>query len=235
MEYVYKKNPNDKKIFKVIKTLYEKIQSNELVNNTVEILNYSEKFNPKYEYFDFFGFRPARRKYIEHELEWYLSLDKSITNHPGIENNKIWQYTASDDELHEVNSQYGFLVFSKENGVDGKSQFELAKEQILKDNNTRQAVIHYSRTTIWKEYNENGKHDYICTFNTTFEVRNGKLYMLVYMRSNALFTGFVNDYAWQYFVYNKMKKELRKSGLKLKYGNIFWNAASLHAQKILKI
>lgn len=222
-------NPNDYKIIKLIEYFYHLIEKKVFVKNTVELLNYSESFNPEYQFFDFFGYRPAKRKYIQHELDWYLSLDKSINGHAGIENNKIWQYTASKDDKKEVNSQYGYLVFSKENGVNGKSQFELVKEQLLKDNLTRQAVIHYSRPTIWNDYNENGKNDYICTFNTTFEIRENKLNLLVYMRSNSLFTGFVNDYAWQYYVYHKMFNELKENIKHLKIGNIFWNAASIHA------
>ena len=222
-------NPNDYKIIDALDNLYEKLQKKEFVNGTVELLDFHGKFDPAYQYFDFFGVRPARRKYIEHEYDWYMSLDKSIKGHAGIENNKIWQAVASKDEKQEINSQYGYLVFSPENGVNGKSQFELAKEQLLKDQHTRQAVIHYSRPTIWKDYCENGKHDYICTFNTTFEIRDSKLNMLVYMRSNAVFTGFVNDFAWQYFVYHKMKDELKESGLDLKDGDIYWNAASFHA------
>lgn len=222
-------NPNDQAMIGVLLDLQNKVDQNDKVGKTVEILGFHNVFDPRYKFFDFFGIRPARRKYIDHELEWYLSLDRSIDGHAGIENNKIWQYVASKDDKHEINSQYGYLVFSPENGVNGKCQFDLAKEQLLSDINTRQAVIHYSRPSIWNDYCENGKHDYICTFNTTFEIRNNELNLIVFMRSNSLFTGFVNDFAWQVYVYEQMKNDLEDAGLKLDYGKIYWHAASFHA------
>lgn len=222
-------NPNVIKILNgPMKEFYRKIKSNDTVNGTVEILEYSDWFDPRYEYIDYFDIRKASRKYIENEKNWYMSFDKSIKGHPGIETNKIWQYCASKDDKQEINSQYGYLVFSPENGVDGKSQYELCLNQLISDKHTRQAGMIYMRPTIYKDYCENGKHDFICTTEIWCHIRNNKLFYSVNMRSNDFFTGFVNDWAWHYFVYHKLFQDLLVNYPDLEIGYIYWHASSFH-------
>ena len=222
-------NPNVLKILRgPLKEFYKKIISNDIVNGTVEILEFSDWFDPSYEFIDYFDIKKASRKYIENEKNWYMSLDRSIKNHPGIESNKIWQYCASKDEKREVNSQYGWIVFSPENGVNGKCQYDCCIEHLLNDINTRQAGMIYTRPTIHKEYCENGKHDFICTTEVWVHIRNNRLIYSVNMRSNDFFTGFVNDWAWHYFVYHKLLNDLRENGINVEIGNIYWHASSFH-------
>ena len=85
----------------IVKEFYKKIIANDTVNGTVEILEFNDWFDPSYEFIDYFDIKKASRKYIENEKNWYMSLDKSIIGHPGIESNKIWQYCASKDEKQE--------------------------------------------------------------------------------------------------------------------------------------
>ena len=222
-------NPNVLKILRgPLKEFYKKIVSNDTVNGTVEILEFSDWFDPSYEFIDYFDIKKASRKYIENEKNWYMSLDRSIKGHPGIESNKIWQYCASKDEKQEVNSQYGWIVFSPENGVDGKCQYECCLEHIVNDINTRQAGMIYTRPTIHKECCENGKHDFICTTEVWVHIRNNRLIYSVNMRSNDFFTGFVNDWAWHYFVYHKLINDLHEKGINVELGNIYWHASSFH-------
>ena len=226
---VTKLNPNVIKLLRgPITTFYKKIMSNDLVGNTVEIIGYSEDFDPNYEFIDYFDIRKASRKYIQNEKDWYLSLDRSIVGHEGIENNKIWQHVASKDDKKEVNSQYGWIVFSPENGKLNKSQYDYCLEQLLKNPNTRQAGMVYLRPSIWEEYNENGKNDFICTIAVWCEIRNNRLDYIVQMRSNDFQTGYTNDWAWHYYVYHKLLKDLRDNGLKVNTGRIRWNANSFH-------
>lgn len=222
-------NPNVLKILRgPLKEFYKKIISNDIVNGTVEILEYSDWFDPSYEFIDYFDIKKASRKYIENEKNWYMSLDRSIKGHPGIESNKIWQYCASKDEKQEVNSQYGWIVFSPENGVNGKNQYECCLEHLVNDINTRQAGMIYTRPTIHAEYCENGKHDFICTTEVWVHIRNNRLIYSVNMRSNDFFTGFVNDWAWHYFVYHKLMNDLHEKGIDVELGNIYWHASSFH-------
>ena len=222
-------NPNVIKLLRgPVTTFYKKIMANDLVGNTVEIIGYVDDFDPNYEFIDYFDIRKASRKYIQHEKDWYLSLDRSIISHEGIENNKVWQHVASKDNKKEVNSQYGWIVFSPENGNLNKSQYDNCLEQLIKNPNTRQAGMIYLRPSIWNEYNENGKNDFICTIAVWCEIRNNRLDYIVQMRSNDFFTGYVNDWAWHYYVYHKLLKDLQDNGINVKSGRIRWNANSFH-------
>lgn len=222
-------NPNVIKLLRgPITTFYKKIKAKELVGNTVEILAYTDDFDPNYEFIDYFDIKKAARKYIEHEKEWYLSLDRSIIGHAGIETNPVWQSIASKDDKKEINSQYGWIVFSPENGNLDKSQYELCKDQLIANPNTRQAGMIYIRPSIWKEYNENGKNDFICTIAVWCEIRNNRLDYIVLMRSNDFFTGYMNDWAWHYYVYHKLFNDLKNAGLDIQTGRIRWSANSFH-------
>lgn len=222
-------NPNVIKLLAgPITDFYNKIVNKEIVNGTVEILEYNDWFVPNDEYIDYFDIRKASRKYIENEKNWYMSMDRSIIGHPGIETNKIWQYCASKDDKQEVNSQYGWIVFSHNNGINGLSQYDFCLSQLFKDTNTRQAGMIYTRPTIQVEFCENGKHDFICTTEVWCHIRNNRLFYSVNMRSNDFFTGFVNDWAWHLFVYNKLLDDLRCNGVNVEVGAIYWHASSFH-------
>ena len=66
----------------------------------------------------------------------------------------------------------------------------------------------YTRPSIWLEYNENGKNDFICTNSVTYYIRNEKLHCVVQMRSNDVIFGYRNDYAWQEWVLIDLASEL---------------------------
>ena len=136
-------NPNDYKIIDALDDLYVKLQKKEFVNGTVELLDFHGKFDPAYQYFDFFGVRPARRKYIEHEYDWYMSLDKSIKGHAGIENNKIWQAVASKDEKQEILND---LTLEEHYEYYKKQNYEKKEiiKKIAKDRNTNKNEIYHS-------------------------------------------------------------------------------------------
>lgn len=162
--------------------------------------------------------------YIKHELEWYKSQDLNIQNHPGIENNKIWQNCATLDG--KVNSNYGWCIWSNDNN----NQFERAIDAIKNDNMTKQAVMIYSRPTINTEWSDgvHANHDMICTIYTSAILRDGLLYLLVHMRSNDIWYGLRNDLAWQQYVQEEMVRILNDKGVKCECGKIIWNADSLH-------
>lgn len=166
----------------------------------------------------------SSENYIEHELDWYKSLDLCIFNHDGIRNNKVWQSCATKDG--HVNSNYGWCIWSKDN----YEQFKHARDSIIDDNMTKQAVMIYSRPSIVDEWNDgvHANHDMICTIYTSFLLRDGKLHHHVHMRSNDIWYGLRNDLAWQQHVQRVMVNELIVAGIKCTYGDIVWNADSLH-------
>lgn len=165
------------------------------------------------------------KKYVKAELDWYKSMDLSIIGHEGIENNPTWQSCCTQDDKKEVNSNYGWCVFSEENG----SQYDNCLEVLKKDKTTRNAIIMYNRPSIYKDYKRDGMHDMICTFFSHFFIRNNKLYMVHQMRSNDIRYGFIcSDLAWNCFVYQNMYEDLKETYPDLEVGVIRWTSDSMH-------
>ena len=161
-------------------------------------------------------------RYVKHELDWYNSQDLSIIGHQGIEKNTIWKSCAADNG--HINSNYGWCIFSEENG----NQFQHAVIALKRDSLTRQACMYYTRPTIHKEWNDgkHAKHDMICTCYTTSLIRHGFLEHHVHMRSNDIWYGLRNDLAWQQHVQELLAKELNTP-----CGLIRWFVDSLHLYK----
>lgn len=165
------------------------------------------------------------KKYVKAELDWYKSMDLSIIGHEGIENNPTWQSCCTQDDKKEVNSNYGWCVFSEENG----SQYDNCLEVLKKDKTTRNAIIMYNRPSIYKEYKRNGMHDMTCSMYSHFFIRNNKLYMVHQMRSNDIRFGFIcSDLAWNCFVYQNMYEDLKETYPDLEVGVIRWTSDSMH-------
>lgn len=190
----------------------------ELLARTVQLDPYSP-----YVYIDKTFQTP--KKYVKSELDWYKSMDLSIIGHEGIESNPTWQSCCTKDEKKQINSNYGWCVFSEENG----SQYDNCLEVLKKDKTTRNAIIIYNRPSIYKDYKRNGMHDMICTFFSHFFIRNNKLYMVHQMRSNDVRYGFIcSDLAWNCFVYQNMYEDLKEAYPDLEVGTIIWTSDSMH-------
>ena len=114
-------------------------------------------------------------------------------------------------------------------------------DSLVKDKFSRQSTCIYTRPSIQTEWNENGKHDMICTFCTQHFIRDDivptgptsirkatRLHYIVNMRSNDAIFGFMNDFAWHCIVYQQMFKDLQNVYPELEFGNIHWNAGSWH-------
>ena len=216
-------------IKQVLIPLHHKIKENDTVNGTVEIINANLVFDATDTKLNLGEARKAQHKYIENELAWYLSQDRCIKGHPGIEDNKIWSKICTDEG--RVNSNYGFLLFSKENGNGEFSQYEYALKAIIKDKNTRQAIMYFCRPQLHWEYcdNINARYDFTCTISYQIFIRNNILCLIVTMRSNDVIRGLqCGDLPFAGYIYEKIYNELLQYYPELKYGEIMWNAASLH-------
>ena len=165
------------------------------------------------------------KKYVKAELDWYKSMDLSIVGHEGIESNPTWQSCCTKDEKKEINSNYGWCVFSEENG----SQYDNCLEVLKKDKTTRNAIIMYNRPEIYEDYKRDGMHDMICTMYSHFFIRYNRLYMIHNMRSNDVRYGFIcSDLAWNCFVYQNMYEDLKSTYPDLEVGTIIWTSDSMH-------
>ena len=81
----------------------------------------------------------------------------------------------------------------------------------------------YQRPSIWLEYNDQGKNDFICTNSVTYYIRDDVLHCVVQMRSNDVIFGYRNDYAWQEYVLCELADELGVDD-----GEIYWQVQNLH-------
>ena len=134
----------------------------------------------------------------------------------------------------EINSNYGLLIYSDK----FYSQYHNALDELLVNTDSRRATMIYTRPSIWVEYNENGKNDFICTNAVTYYIRGGKIHCVVQMRSNDVVYGYKNDYAWQRYVLENFTKDYNKLYLEnawdseyrkeMDVGDIIWQVQNLH-------
>lgn len=167
-----------------------------------------------------FASRKSNEGYLKKELDWYLSLDPTIEK---VKDVKIWQNICSKKDS-TVNSQYGILVYGEENN----NQFQKALDSLIKDRDSRQAVIIYNRPSIHEDAYEDGKHDFVCTFYQQFFIRNNRLECITNMRSNDCIFGIFNDLPWFEYVYNDMYRELLKTYPNLEKDKLVYIANSFH-------
>ena len=154
--------------------------------------------------------------YAEREVEWYESQSLNVHDIPG-ETPAIW--LAISGEGGSINSNYGYLIFSEENG----NQYENVLNELKQNPFSRRATMVYNRPSIWTDYNKQGMSDFICTNAVGYLIRSGKLHAHVQMRSNDVVFGYKNDYYWQEYVLKKLAKDLN-----VEVGTIMWNCTSLH-------
>lgn len=153
--------------------------------------------------------------YISKELKWYNS--KSLNIFDMYNPPKLWTGVANEDGY--INSNYGWCIFSKENG----RQLGNVVTKLRNNPNTKRATMIYTRPSMHTDAIIDGKNDFICTNAVAYSIKDDKLNVVVQMRSNDAIYGFKNDYAWQKHVQELVCKELNYEP-----GIIYWQAASLH-------
>ena len=163
-------------------------------------------------------FGKPNHDYIDAELEWYDNQSTNINDIPyGDKPPQAWQYAAN--EHGEINSNYGHLIYSDKYYC----QYEKVINELEANPDSRRASMIYTRPSIWEEYNENGKNDFICTNSVTYYIRDNRLHAVVQMRSNDVIFGYRNDYAWQKNVLESLCWELH-----VDEGDIHWQVQNLH-------
>jgi len=175
-------------------------------------------------------FGEPSQSYINAELAWYESQSTNIHDIYGADKEppQAWQYSA--DPHGNINSNYGHLVFSEKYNQQYKNAFN----ELWANPDSRRAQMVYNRPSIWTEYNENGKSDFICTNAQTFYVRDGILSMVSQMRSNDVVFGYKNDYAWAQYLMDKFVKDWNECSDTyghndyIEKGMLIWSVMNLH-------
>ena len=160
--------------------------------------------------------RKPNYDYIKKEIEWYNSQSLFVDDIPGI-TPRIWNEVASNES--KINSNYGWCIFSNENG----NQYRNVKKELIKNPNSRRAIMIYNRPSMHYEYNKNGMNDFICTTSNQFFIRNNKLFSHYVIRSNDAVFGFNNDNTWAKYIHEKLAKDLN-----MEVGDLIWTAGSIH-------
>ena len=175
-------------------------------------------------------FGTPSEEYIKKEIAWYESMSTNIydiNTESGADAPAAWKYAA--DKHGNINSNYGHLIYSEK----FYSQYQNVLQELLKNPDGRRATMIYNRPSIWKEYNEGGKSDFICTNAVSYYIRDGILHAVVQMRSNDVVFGYKNDYAWQLYLMEKLcfdynNEDRYVNGNEIQPGMMMWQVQNLH-------
>jgi thymidylate synthase len=179
----------------------------------------------------FFADQPAifgtpNESYIEIEKAWYESQSTNVNWITETYNRNVPEaWKASANSFGQINSNYGYLIYSDKYYY----QYGRVLDELLENPDGRRASMIYTRPSIWEEYNEDDKNDFICTNSVTYYIRDNSLHCVVQMRSNDVVFGYKNDYAWQLHVLEKMVEDYNECSMeKIKVGDIIWQVQNLH-------
>lgn len=201
---------NEKLLYSTIKHLhYEK-----------EIIGWRLSLSPLQPILTFGHIRETSRFYVEKEIKWYLS--KSLSTDDIRPYAKMWANV--DDNSNKCNSNYGWAIFSEDNG----SQYENVLQKLTKKALTKRAQMIYTRPSMHTDAVKEGMNDFMCTAYVQCFIRNDTLVYIIHQRSCDFIYGFFNDFAWHCFVYMKLFRDLLKVYPSLKVGNITYLCDTLH-------
>lgn len=166
-------------------------------------------------------FGEPNRDYIRKEIKWYASQSRNVYDIEGTVP-KIWQMVSS--RTGEINSNYGWCIFSEENGL----QYLNTLRKLKADKHSRQAIMIFNRPSMHTDWNFDGRSDFMCCQNVQALIRNDVLDIVVNFRSNDARFGYLNDYAYMKHIRDMLFSELVLQYKDLEVGDIIWNAGSLH-------
>ena len=159
---------------------------------------------------------PAR--YLAGELIWYFSGRDDLEF--------ISKYSSFWDKISDngkCNSAYGNLLFTEKNS-EGISEWEWAREALIADEDSRQAIVRFNNPV----HSYKGNKDFVCTLTGIFSIRDGKLDFTVTMRSNDVFFGMTFDYPFFMLLQHQMRCHLLKYYPYLQLGKFTHFIVSAH-------
>lgn len=159
-------------------------------------------------------------KYLAGELLWYFSGRNDLDFISKF--SSFWKNIANSDGT--CNSAYGNLIFKEKDSKGGISQFQWAYDSLVKDKDSRQAIMHFNRPN----HQYSGVKDFVCTLIGNFQIRDNKLNFTIDMRSNDIFFGLTFDYPFFTMLQQQMFRHLKKIYPELELGTYTHIAHSLH-------
>lgn len=173
-----------------------------------EILGYQTRTDMLYPVLTVPG-RELGYKFMAAEAAWILSGDNRVSTIAPFSK----QISKFSDDGITYHGAYGPKI---------RDQLHYAADALMKDKDTRQAVIN-----IWRE-NPGPTKDVPCTLSVQFLVRNDTLHIIDTMRSSDLWLG------WPYDMFNfsmLARYMLIYTGADWDLGKIYLNAGSFHLYK----
>ena len=156
--------------------------------------------------------RQMNFSYAVGELLWYISGRNDLET---MEHYSTNMRRFSDDGI-TLNSAYGYRIFGHHEAIPF-NQWEFAKKRLQDDPDSRQAIIHLHTP------NNQPTKDEVCTLTLQFFIRDGKLDLVVTMRSNDIIKGFTYDaFAFTFL------QEMMANELSVEIGTYYHNAGSMH-------
>lgn len=165
-------------------------------------------------------FGKLNKEYAEIEEAWYLSQSLNVYDLP--KTPQIWRQVC--DVNGYINSNYGWMVYSKENG----EQLRHCVRALRKDKDSRRAMMIYTRPSMQWEYNKNGMSDFCCTNSVQILIRDNKLQYIINQRSCDAIFGAKNDLYWARTVREHLLDILITDYPELVIGDIIHQVGSLH-------
>ncbi len=153
-------------------------------------------------------------KYLAGELAWYMKQDRDVDYIGAFSN--FWGRITNPDS-NEINSNYGSLVFNKE-------QFGWVIDSLVSDKNSRQAIMFFNQPKFQLE----GNKDFVCTMYANFFIRNNILHMKVQMRSNDIFYGLTFDAPFFSILQQSVFLKLQETYPELQLGMYYHYADNVH-------
>ena len=163
--------------------------------------------------------------YTRKEVELYNSGTNKVADFAKA--SKFWEKLANPDGT--INSAYGFLIwkyYSCTSNFNNRAMtpWEWAKESLLADKDTRQAVMHFALA----EHKWLGNKDQVCTMHSNWLIRDNKLNLTVTMRSQDMVKGAAYDWPWFISLMDKMLEELKPAYPTLEKGKYTHICHSIH-------
>lgn len=163
--------------------------------------------------------RSTDLQYLKDELKLYFSGRNDVE---GFEKaSKFWGKLSDDGKT--VNSAYGYLIFNEKN-EHGKTEWQWAYDALVKDKDTRQALIRFNKPVM----SYDGNKDFVCTLNAIFDIRDNKLNLTVYRRSQDVHFGLPYDMAWESLMQQNMLALLKGN----RYPNLELGSYTLHCKSL---
>lgn len=165
-------------------------------------------------------FGKINEDWARRETLWYHSISLNVNDiEPPVP--EIWKLVSDGEGF--INSNYGWMIFSEENG----SQYDHVLAELKKNPDSRRAVMIYQRPSMWEDCDKNGRSDFCCTAGVQYfirgELEGKRLSCVVQMRSNDLIFGYKGDYHWQRHVLQMLAEDLD-----VEPGVITWQVGSAH-------